>query len=303
METRQLSKGGPQVPVMCLGGNPLGSIMGRVSKDQAIATIHAALEVGITFIDTAEIYRDSEALIGEALRGRRDEVFLSTKLSGDHSGESIERAICNSLRALDTDYIDLYQLHNPWPEFPIEETMGRLLRHQNAGRIKYIGISNFSADQAEEALGYAPIHSVQYGYSLLYRDAEEFILPWCQDNDIGVLAYAALAKGLLSGQYRPGHEFPPDDQRREILNFHGNNFRRIYETTERLKGWAADHGRDLVHLAIAWTLAHPAVTSALVGAKTPDQVRHNVKALDWKLTAEELKEIDTVQDSLRLSTH
>ena len=177
-------------------------------------TLRAALDVGLTFIDTAEGYIGTEKLVGKAVQGRREEVFIATKVSGrDHSGEHIDRAVEGSLKNLGTDYLDRYQIHSPQPRWPIEETMGRLLRHRDAGRLRYIGISNFSAEQTKEALTYGPIHSSQPRYSLLFRDAEESVLPACLGNGIGVIAHSVLAKGLLGGRYRPGHKFPEDDER------------------------------------------------------------------------------------------
>jgi aryl-alcohol dehydrogenase-like predicted oxidoreductase len=271
-----------------------------MSEEQAVATVRASLDAGMTFLDTAESYRTSESLVGKAIQGRRQEVFLATKLSGEHSSEHMAHAIDNSLKALGTDYVDLYQLHSPQPQWPIEQTMAGLVRLREAGKIRHIGISNFSAEQTVEALKYGPIHSSQPRYSMLFREAEDSVLPCCLENGVGVIAHSVLAKGLLTGRYRPGHRFPADDQRSSASNFSGEAFRRIFEVTERLKQWAADHGRDLVQLAIAWAIASPAVTSAIVGAKTPEQVRHNAKAADWRLSQKDLGEIDEIQGDLRL---
>jgi aryl-alcohol dehydrogenase-like predicted oxidoreductase len=289
------------VPVVCLGVWPLAGAYSTVSEDQAVNTLRAAVDVGLSFIDTAEGYTGTEAIIGKALGDRRDEVFLASKVSGkDHSPEHIDRAMASSLKALRTDHIDLYQLHSPDPRRPIEDTMGQLLRYRDAGRIRYIGISNFSAEQTAEAARYGPIHSSQPRYSLLFRDSEESILPACRANGIGVIAHSVLAKGLLGGRYRPGHRFPPDDERSRWPFFEGESFAQTHRATERLKAWAADHGRDIVQLAIAWPVANPAVTSSIVGAKSPEQVRHNALAGDWTLTAQQLREIDEIQGDLRL---
>ena len=304
METRQLGENGPEVPVICLGTWALGGAFSAVPEAQAIATVHAAIDVGLTLFDCAEGYGTSEALLGKAIKGRRREVFLTSKVSGsDHSPEHIDRALEDSLRALGTEYIDLYQVHGPSAQWPIEDTMGRLLRHRDAGKFRYLGVSNFSAEQTREALGYGDLQSSQPRYSMLFRDAEESVLPFCGDNGIGVLAYSVMAKGMLGGRYRPGHEFPEDDERHHWTQFHGHTFERTFEVTERLKIWAADHGRDLPQLAIAWVLANPAVTSALVGSRRPEQMRDNARAADWRLTPQDLKEIDEVQGDLRLHFH
>ena len=299
MDSRRLGRDGPQVPIICFGAWPISGGMGTVTEDQAIATVGAALDAGMTFIDTAESYRTSEALLGRALKGRRHEAFLATKLSGDHSPEHMAAAIQNSLRALGTDYVDLYQLHSPNPGWPIEETMKGLVALRDSGKIRYIGISNFSAQQTREALQYGPIHSSQPGYNILYRKWEESVLPTCLREGIGVIAHSVLAKGLLTGRYRPGHEFPPDDERHGRAGFF-TFLEEVVEVIDGLAAWADDHGRDLVQLAIAWVLAQPAVTSAIVGAKSPEQVRHNAMAADWSMSEADLKEIDEIQGELRV---
>ncbi len=300
METRQLGKGGPQVPALCFGTWALSGGYGAVAKDQAVSAVRAAIDAGITFIDTAEGYGNSESLVGEGIRGRRDRVFLATKLSGDHSPEHVGRAIGNSLRALGTDHVDLYQLHGYKAQWPIEKTMGHLLRLREAGKIRYIGVSNFNAEQMQEALAPGPVASAQPRYSMLFRGAEESVLPFCLKKGIGVIPYTVLAKGLLTGRYHPGHQFPEDDQRSKLGIFSGASFERTFDVTERLKAWAKDHGRDLLHLAIAWVLANPAVSSAIVGGKSPEQVNHVARAADWKLSAAEMAEIEAIQGDLRL---
>ena len=302
METRPLGRDGPQVPVMCFGAWGISGIMGSMTDERAVAVAEAALDAGLTFIDTAEGYSASESVIGRVIRGRRDSLFLATKLSGDHSSDHMRSAVENSLSALGTDYIDLYQLHRPDPERPIEETMGELMRLRDEGKIRYIGVSNFSVEQIEEALPYGPIASAQPLYNVLQRANGERLIPWCSEQGIGVLCYSPLGKGLLTGRYRPGHRFEPGDIRSEdrISVWQGENFERIYVVTERLREWAEDHGRDIVQLAIAWTLSVPSVTSTLVGARSPEQVYHNVRAADWRLTEAELAEIDQVQGDLRL---
>ena len=267
MDTRALGTGGPHVPVICFGALPIGGAMGTVPEGDAIATVQAAVDAGMTFIDTAESYGTSEALIGRALDGRRDEVFLATKLSGDHTPEHMARAIENSLRALRTDYVDLYQLHSPRADPPIDETMERLLRLRDAGKIRYIGVSNFSAEQIREAVKHAPIQSSQPVYNMLIRGAEESRLPCCLEHGIGVIPHSVLAKGLLTGRYRPGHRFPSDDERHGRESYTGETFKKALEVADRLGAWASDHGRDLVQLAIAWTLAHPSVTSSIVAPR------------------------------------
>jgi aryl-alcohol dehydrogenase-like predicted oxidoreductase len=276
--------------------------MGDVPESQAIATIQAALDVGMTFIDTAEGYRSSEAVIGKALKGRREQAFVATKLSGSHSQDHLARAVENSLRALQTDRIDLYQLHGPDPSQPIAETMASLNRLRDQGKIRYIGISNFSGSQTREAMKHGTIHSSQPRYSMLFRDAEREVLPTCLEAGIGVIAHSPLAKGILTGKYRPGHEFPADDERGRIAVFDPQKVARAWEVIPKLQRWAESRGRDLVQLAIAWTLAHPAMTSCIVGAKTPEQARHNARAADWRLSKDDMAELERLLGGLDLSS-
>ena len=268
---------------------------GQCPEDQAIRTVHAALDAGMTFIDTAEAYSSSESVLGKALRGRRHEVFLATKLSFEHTSEHIAEAIENSLRALNTDYVDLYQIHSPRPQYPIADTMAHLLKLRDDGKVRYIGVSNFSAQQHVEA--------AQYGAAAQFPAAVQHALPerpkrkFCRpvlNIGIGVIAHSPLARGLLTGKYRPGHQFPGSDTRSGYEIFGPARFDSAYAYVEKLTAWAADRGRDLVQLAIAWTLAHPAVTSSIVGAKTPEQALHNASAAEWTLTESELAELDGI---------
>ena len=301
MRTLPLGKDGPNVPVVCFGTFPIGGGFGAIPESQAISAIHSALDAGLTFIDTAEGYSNAEELLGKGLKGRRQEVFLATKLSrSDHSPDQIDEALENSLRKLGTDYVDLYQIHGPQPAYTVEETLDRFIRHRDAGRIRYFGISNFTADQTSEAAGHTRIHSSQPRYNMLFRDVEEDVLPACERHGIGVIAHSVLAKGLLAGKYRPGHEFDEDDQRHDWEDYHGEKFARTYAVAQGLDAWARDHGRDLAQLALAWPVAHPAVTSSIVGIRTPEQARMNARAGDWTLTPSDLEEIDEIQGGLRL---
>ena len=291
MQTRQLGTDGPEVSVICLGAWPLGGGMGVIPDDQAIATIHASIGAGANFIDTAEGYRTSEGVLGKALKGRREDVILATKLTGDHSLEHMTSAIENSLRSLETDYVDLYQLHSPRPATPIEETMANLEKLRDEGKIRYIGVSNFSGEQHREADQYGTIHSSQPRYNMLFRHAEEQILPACLELGIGVIPHSPLAKAMLTGKYRPGHVFPADDERTGKREFEDDVFIPAMQVVEKLLEWAGDHGREGAQLAIAWTLAHPAVTSCIVGAKTPEQAIYNAAAGDWRLSESDMAEL------------
>lgn len=300
MNTRTMGKDGPEVPVICFGTWPLGGAYGGVEEERAVATMHAAMDAGLTFIDTAEGYMNAEAIIGKAIKGRRDDLFIATKVSGDdHSTEHINQAIDNSLKLMDTDHVDLYQLHRA-TDTPVEDSMADLLRLRDAGKVRYIGISNFSPGQIDEAAKAGPVVSGQPRYNMLFREVEDDVLPAYHRNGVGVMAHSVLAKGLLGGRYKPGDTFPESDERFGWRHFKGDMFKEIFTVTERLKAWAMDQGRDLVQLAIAWPLAHPAVYTSIVGGRRPEDVAHSAKAGDWTLTPQDLQEIDEIQGDLRL---
>ncbi len=300
MRLKRMGKDGPEVPVVCFGTWPLGGAYGGYEESGAISTMHAAIDAGLTFIDTAEGYMNAEAIIGKSIQGRRDGLFIATKVSGDdHSTEHIHEALNNSLRLMGIDYVDLYQLHRA-TDRPIEDTMADLLRLRDDGKIRYIGISNFSAEQIDEAAGFGRIHSGQPRYNMLFREVEDDLLPAYERNGIGVMAHSVLAKGLLGGRYKPGDTFPLDDERSGWPAFKGEAFRRTYEVTQRLQAWARDRGRDIVQLAIAWPVAHPAVYTSIVGARKPEDLAVLAEAGSWELSAQELEEIEDIQGDHRL---
>jgi len=293
MEQRQLGREGPLIPVLGFGAWPIGGGMGAVAESEAIATIHAAIEHGITLIDTAQAYRTSEALIGKALAdGRRPHVFLATKVSGHYSRDAIRTAIENSLRALRTDYVDLYQVHWWNPHYPIEETMTTLDALRKEGKIRYLGVSNFSVSQMEAAYHVVPFHSLQPRYNLLDRHIESEILPFCEREGIGILAHSPLAKGLLTGKYRPGHRFPDDDERAQMALFQEDSLRRLEPVLNGLTEIARSRGKTLVQLAINALLRRPGVTCVLVGAKSPAQIEEHVGAQGWSLSDDEWRRIE-----------
>jgi aryl-alcohol dehydrogenase-like predicted oxidoreductase len=291
LPTRSLGSDGLDVSVVCLGAWPLGGGMGVLGEKQAIKTVHAALDAGINFLDTAEGYYTSESILGKALLGRLDRVMLATKLSGDHSPGHIRAAIENSLRKLRTDHIDLYQVHHPNPDWPIEETMAELVKLKHEGKVRYLGVSNFSVEQTEEASTHGPIASSQPQYSMIFRCAEQALFPYCLDQGIGVMAYAPMVRGLLSGKYKASHRFPENDDRAQHPTLTQAVREAAVEISRRLMPWAQDHGYTMAQLAIAWTLGNPAVTTAICGAKTPQQAIENSEAGRWQLSADDMAEI------------
>jgi aryl-alcohol dehydrogenase-like predicted oxidoreductase len=305
MQTRKL--GTLAVSVVGLGCNNFG---GRLDQERTTAVVNAALDVGINFFDTADVYggTHSEEFIGRALGARRSSVIVATKFGipldeqrkGGARPEYIRRALEDSLKRLDTDYIDLYQLHRPDPEVPIADTLGALDELKRAGKLREIGCSNFSTEQLREAAaavkpGAAPFVSVQNEYSLLERKPEHGVLAECAARGIGFLPYFPLASGLLSGKYAPGATPPPPSARLADASAPmGARFRneRNSAAAEALGRFAASRGHSLLELAFSWLLARPAVASVIAGATSAEQIRANAAAADWQLNADELGEID-----------
>lgn len=296
MKLRSLGANGPRVSAVGLGAWPIGGGMGVLDEQQSIATVRAAIDAGITLLDTAQAYRTSEATLGRALAdGYRDRCFLATKVSGDYTRAGVRAAMENSLQCLGVDHVDLYQVHS-WPgeAVPIEETMEEMLRLQSEGKTRWLGVSNFSAAQMAQTLQVAPIVSSQPRYNLIDREIEAQDLPWCHANGIGNLAHSPLAKGLLTGKYRPGHVFPADDERSGFERFQGDALSRYCALTDRLTEVARDKGITMVQLAIAWCLRQPAVSSVLVGAKTEAQVAEHALAAQVTFAADELARIEAI---------
>jgi len=270
--------------------------MGAVEEATAIATIHAALDAGITFIDTAQAYRGSEGLIGRALSGgRRERAFLATKVSRNYTPAGIREAMENSLRALQTDRVDLYQIHGWSAQHPIEESMATMAALQREGKTRFIGVSNFTVPHMEAAQAVASFQTLQPRYNMFDREIEAEIAPFCEREGIGILVHSPLAKGLLTGRYRPGHVFPEDDERARFSRFQGEAFARYTAVADGLTAEIAQpRGLSLVQLAVGWTLRLPSVSVCLVGAKNPDQVSDHVGAQGWRLSDEELRRIDAI---------
>jgi aryl-alcohol dehydrogenase-like predicted oxidoreductase len=295
MNQVQLGANGPLVPRIIFGAWPIGGGLGTLDRRTAIATVRHALEVGISAIDTAEYYRDSESILGEALAGYpREKVFLATKVSAEpFTRARIQEALANSLRALRTDYVDLYQLHRYPSNVPLQESLDALMEAVGAGKVRHIGTSAFSAAQLAECAGY-PIQSEQPRLNILYPEALVDPIPYCASHGIGVIVHSPLGKGLLTGRYRPGHQFAPDDERSGFERFQGETFARHIAKADRLTEIAREKGASLLQLAIAWTLAQPGVTAAIVGAKSPDQIDEQLGALNVGLTADDLRRNDEI---------
>ena len=295
MNYRQLGKDGADIPVIGLGAWPIGGGMGNMNDRDSIDTVRTAIDSGITLLDTAQAYRTSEATLGRALKdGYRERCFLATKVSRQYSRGDIENAIENSLRNLDVDYVDLYQIHSWNPQYPIEESMETMARLQEQGKTRFIGVSNFNAAQMQQAYDIAPFHSNQPRYNMFDRNIEAEDLDFCKQTGIGILAHSPLGKGLLTGKYASGHVFSEDDERAGSPRFQGDLFARYLAVADQLKSVAADKNITMVQLAIAWLLRREEVTCVLVGAKNSDQVKEHVGAADVAFSDDELVRIERV---------
>jgi aryl-alcohol dehydrogenase-like predicted oxidoreductase len=303
LEIRRI--GSLEVTLAGLGCNNFGW---RIDDRAAAEVVDAAIDAGINFFDTADVYGEgrSEEFLGRALAGRRRQVLIATKfgmkLDDQRSGarpEYVLRAAEDSLRRLNTDCIDLYQLHRPDPETPIADTLGALDQLVKAGKVREIGCSNFSAAQLREAAeavrpGAARFVSVQNHYSLFHREPEVEVLAECVRQGIAFIPYFPLENGLLTGKYRPGSAPPPGS--RAEAGFGPKVFtEQNLAWAERLRQFAERSGHTLLELAISWLAAQPAVASVIAGAKTREQVRANASAAAWKLTRAELDEIEAIR--------
>ncbi len=324
MKTKQLGRSGLRVSEVCLGTMTFGNPVDQATSFRIMDT---ADELGVTFFDTADAYPPAgelaekgrtEEIVGSwiAERGARDRIVLATKCRGqmgpDPNDEGLSRkhvikACEDSLRRLQTDYFDLYQAHQPDPTTPIEETLSAFDSLVQAGKVRYVGVSNFQAHQLADAiwtskqLGFSPIVSDQPRYSVLFRMIEDEIVPLCRQHGLGIMAYNPLAGGMLTGKYRrqgsgaadpaAGHRFTPDTRT-------GQMYRERYwkdavlDEVERLIAYFEPRGKSLTHVALAWVLAQPAVTSAIVGATRPEQLHDSLQGVTLSLEPDELAACD-----------
>ncbi|MCH8993981.1 MAG: aldo/keto reductase [Chloroflexi bacterium] len=310
MEQRNLGRSGLQVPIVGLGCNNFGR---RCDKEQTAVVVKKALDLGITLFDTADIYGPgglSEEYLGAALQGKRRDVIIATKfvgpmgegpLWGGASRRYIADAVEASLRRLGTDYIDLYQIHFPDTKTPIEETLRALDDLVRQGKVRYIGCSNFTGWQVVEAQWItrtqhlSPIVSAQNQYNLLDRRIERELVPASNAYGLGILPYFPLASGFLTGKYRPGQP-PPEGTRLAGAGPMADRVltERNFETLTKLEAFVESRGRSMLDLAIGWLASQPHVASVIAGATKPEQLEQNVSAAEWRLTAEELAEVDTI---------
>jgi aryl-alcohol dehydrogenase-like predicted oxidoreductase len=311
MQTHQLGNSDMYITPIGIGAWAMGGggwafAWGPQDDDHSVAAIHAALDAGINWIDTAAIYGlgHSEEVVARALHGRARKPFVFTKcervwnerreIGKSLKADSIRREVEASLRRLQLDTIDLYQIHWPEPEEDIEEGWTAMAQLQREGKVRWIGVSNFNVDHMRRAQTIAPITSLQPPYSMLSREIEDAILPYAQAHGIGVIVYSPMKSGLLSGAMTRERiaAMPADDFRRRTPHFQEPRLTRNLELAELLRAIGQRHGRTPGEVAIAWTLRHPAVTAAIVGMRSAQQVEGVIGAAEFRLSPGELQEIE-----------
>jgi aryl-alcohol dehydrogenase-like predicted oxidoreductase len=309
METTRITISGMRVSRIALGTWAIGGWMwGGTEESEAIRTIASAVDHGISLIDTAPVYGfgRSEEIVGKALseNSRRDRVVIATKVGLDWSGDQpwrnagrkrIFAEVEASLRRLRTDVIDIYQVHWPDPTVPIEETAEAMNALYRQGKIRAIGVSNFSVAQIKAFAAAAPVHTVQPPYNLFERGIEKDLLPYCNWEGIAVLAYGPICRGLLSGRMRADTVFSDGDLRRTDPKFSGPRYQQYLRAVEQLDRFARDnYGKRVIHLALRWVLDQPGVTAALWGARRPEQLDPIDQVMGWSLSHEAQAEIDRI---------
>jgi aryl-alcohol dehydrogenase-like predicted oxidoreductase len=312
MRYTQLGDRGPRVSRIAFGNWSAGGDWGRVDRDAAIAATRAALDLGVNLFDTAHAYGfgAAEQLLGEALRpeilSARESLVIATKgglrkndgrTVRDSSPAALRRDLESSLRHLGTDYVDIYQVHWPDPATPVATTAETLDEFVREGLVRFVGVSNYNPRQMTAFQQVRPIDTLQPPYHLFRRDVEATILPFAREHGIGVLVYGPLAHGLLGGRMTQDTTFASDDWRSNSDLFVGETFRRNLAVVRDLTRFAAWRNATVAQLAIAWNLANPAVDVAIVGARSPEQVRQTAPAADLRLSPEDMAEIELILGS------
>lgn len=309
MEYRQLGASDLNISVIGYGCWAMGKTFwgDDVVDEDSIAAVRKALGLGITFFDTAQIYGfgHSESVLGEALQGHpRDKVIIATKtgLQWDEE-ENIDRnstrefvlsSIEGSLERLQTDYIDLFQVHWPDENVPIAATAAAMKQLYDAGKIRAVGVSNYSVEQMQEFMAVCPLHSLQPSYSMIRRNIEADALPFCREHKIGVLCYSPMARGLLTGKYDETATFPETDGRSKDGLWQGERLKKNIAAVREMTKLAEPHGKTMAQLAMAWVLSQPGITCALSGTKRPHQIEETAAAAGWRLGADVLGQIGQI---------
>ena len=308
MTNRTLGNSNQAISALGLGCMGMTDFYGTRNDDESVATIHAALDAGLNFLDTADMYGPytNEELVGRAIRDRRNEVVLATKFgivrdpndpakrSINGRPEYVRQACENSLKRLGVDMIDLYYQHRVDPNTPIEETVGEMSRLVDEGKIRFIGLSEAGADTIRRANAVHPVAAVQSEYSLWSRDIEDEVIPAVRELGITLVAYSPLGRGFLTGQIKRFDDLAADDYRRHSPRFQGENFQKNLDVVKQLEELAARKGVTASQLALAWLLAQGPEIVPIVGTKRRTYLHENLGALDLTLTADDLAEIESV---------
>ncbi len=308
MRYRRLGPTDMRVSVICFGGGALADWPEHgLTRSDGVRAVEAALAAGINFFDTSEWYGmgASEELLGEVLHTRRDSVYIATKV-GLHPYEArgirdsrpgrIVEHIDRALARLRTDYVDLYQIHWPDPEVAMEDSWASMLRVQESGKARYIGVSNYRVQEMERCLSVGPVHSLQSCFHMFRRELAEQEMPFCRSRRIGVMIWGPLAHGLLTGKFSASNppNWPAGDWRLAMPIMQGDGFRRCMATVDELSRFAGVHGRTVMELAVAWTLAQPGVSTVITGARTVVQLRQQLGGADWELSVRDLTEVEKI---------
>jgi aryl-alcohol dehydrogenase-like predicted oxidoreductase len=303
---RRLGKSDLFVTPVAMGCWPITGITSvDVNESDSLATLQAAFDSGINFFDTAYCYGfegESERMIARVLGAHRDEIVIATKggihyekgkQARDGSPATLKRECEESLRRLQSDYVDVLYLHAPDPLIPIAESAGALRELLDAGKTRCIGVSNFTVDQLQEFKSICPLSVCQPHYNMLQREIEAAILPWCIENQVAIVCYWPLMKGLLAGKLSRDHVFAEQDGRKKYPMFQGTEWQKNHDFLDSLRPIAVECDKTLVQLVINWTIQQTGITSALCGAKRPAQIEDNAGAMCWSLTPDQMQRIDT----------
>ena len=304
-QLRTIGKTDIQITPIAMGCWPISGVTSvDVTEEASLATLQAAFDAGINFFDTAYCYGydgESEKLIAKALGDKRDEIVIASK-GGIHwedrkqvrdaSPARIIQECDESLQRLNTDRIDLHYLHGPDPEIPVGESAAAFNELREAGKIRSVGVSNFTLEQLQEFHAVCPLSAYQPRYNMLQRDIEQDRLPWCRDNEVSVMAYWPLMKGLLAGKLARDHQFDPQDGRQKYPMFHGAEWEKNQDFLDELRTLSTEWKHSIAEIVIRWTIQQPGITCALCGAKRPEQIQENAEVMNFELSESQLETLN-----------